>query len=37
MFCECIGNDVVGTRMLWEDLVRFVGPSDMMVFEVDVA
>ena len=37
MLCCCVGNDVVSALVLWYDLVGFVRPSDMMMFESDVA
>ena len=37
MFCCCVGNNVVIALVLWYDLVGFVRPSDMMIFEGDVA
>ena len=37
MFCCCVGNDVVSALVLRYDLVGFVRPSDMMMFEGDVA
>ena len=37
MFGEGIGDDVMGTLMLGLDLVGFVSPANVMVFEVDVA
>ncbi len=38
MFCCCVGNDVVSALVLRRyDLVGFVRPSDMMMFEGDVA
>ena len=37
MFCCCVENDVVSALVLWYDLVSFVRPADMMMFESDVA
>ncbi len=37
MLCCCIRDNIVGALMLWDDLVAFVGPADMMMFEGDVS
>ena len=37
MLCRCIRDDIGGALMLRDDLVGFVGPADMMVFEGDVS
>ena len=37
MFGESIGNNVVNALMLWEDMTRFVGPSNVVVFKVYVS
>ena len=36
MFSEGIGDDIVGTLMLWEDLFGLVSPSDVVMFEIDM-
>ena len=33
MLCCRIGDDIVGALMLRNDLVSFVGPADVMMFE----
>ena len=33
MFGESIGNNVVNALMLWEDVTRLVGPSNVVVFK----
>ncbi len=37
MFGESIGNNVVSALMLREDVTRFVGPSNVVVFKVYVS
>ena len=37
MFGESIGNNVVNALMLWEDMTRFLGPSNVVVFNVYVS
>ena len=36
VFGEGIGDDVMGALVLRLDLIGFVGPADMVVFEVDM-
>jgi len=37
VFGESIGNNVVNALMLWEDVTRFVGPSNVVVFKVYIS
>ena len=36
MFGEGVGDFVMSAPMLWENLVRFMGPANMMVIKIDV-
>ena len=37
MFGESIGNNVVNASILWEDVTRLMGPSNVVVFKVYVS